>query len=267
VRTKTTEESNGGNCETTAPVCDPGEDECPDGVVDCVWSACESDCTRTKTTVDVNGGTCAVEPVCNGGDDECPDVAVWYCVAKGYRCRSNDIRVLGKDYSLSEAQGMLIVDGNACKAIIPMSGVMETRGGVTNLGGDPHDLAKYWDGGEMRWDGWNGINLMRTKCALESAPILEEESYSEASDATESESGTSSNSGIMTGVAITVGTVAMVALAAFAFYVTKRVSKEDKDKALAADAEMEKEDACAADDILDSGTHEAQGLESGVEMK
>merc|ERR1740130_2096417 len=39
----------------------------------CKWSAhCGSDCARTKTTVESNGGTCAAAPVCNPGDGDCP---------------------------------------------------------------------------------------------------------------------------------------------------------------------------------------------------
>ena len=31
--------------------------------------------------------------------------------------------------------------------------------------GDPHDLAKKWNGGSMWWYSWNDINSMRNKCA------------------------------------------------------------------------------------------------------
>jgi len=51
--------------------------------VDCVWSACGSDCARTKTTTESYGGTCAEASACNPGDNSCP---LSGCDASEYMC-------------------------------------------------------------------------------------------------------------------------------------------------------------------------------------
>jgi hypothetical protein len=99
----------------------------------------------------------------------CNSIGPWYCAIR----HSGGNIVLKKTYSLAEAQASLgTASSSQQQAIIPMSGANITACGLTSLGGDPHTLAKTWNGGSMYWYGCAEINSMRTKCAAESPPYV-----------------------------------------------------------------------------------------------
>ena len=66
--------------------------------------------------------------------------------------------------NLKEAQKALGVGSRFSRqAIIPMT---------DSEAGDPHTLAKKWNGGSMWWWGWGDINSMQNKCSR-IGPIIE----------------------------------------------------------------------------------------------